>query len=65
MTTKKQETSKVSDVTVSHCQIGCVTPETLEAVSKLADVLMSNADAVKVLAASIKTSPIETAIRIG
>lgn len=62
----KKETPATVDkrITVSHCNIGGVSEHTAETVSKLADVLIANADAVKLLANSIK-SEFDTGLYIG
>lgn len=61
---KDKDVTVDKSINLTGCTIGGVSENTLEAVSKLADVLIANAEAVKQLSASIK-SEIHTGIYIG
>ena len=63
MATKSTNTADNS-VTIQYCNIGGVTENTLEAVSKLADACIVNSEAIKAIAQSIRGNPIETGISI-
>lgn len=61
---KEKAVTVDKSINLTECTVGGVSKNTLEAVSKLADVLIANAEAVKQLSVSIK-SEIHTGIYIG
>lgn len=54
------------NVSLNHCNItGGVNPQTAEAMSKMADAVIANAEAIKYIAQMSKGNSFETGIRIG